>query len=171
MIIELEINGARVIISGDNLTVNLTQDDQAKSNVLMPRIVQPKTPTAETIKELRKKLKLTQCGFARMLRVNQATISRWETGADEPHGAAAVLLANMITDAGSSSGAVGLIALREWIKAGHGRQSSLAEALGITTPAIPQWQEVPADKLVLVEKITGISRQVLRPDLFDGMRA
>ncbi|NKB78547.1 hypothetical protein HED49_03130 [Ochrobactrum daejeonense] len=42
MIIELEINGARVIISGDNLTVNLTQDDQVKSNVITPRIVQPK---------------------------------------------------------------------------------------------------------------------------------
>lgn len=108
MIIELDINGARLIISGDNLTVNLSQDESA---------------------------------------VEACAVERTLEGAD------------------------GLPALRMWLKAQHGRQKMLAAALNITTAAIPQWREVPADKLIMVERVTSINRQVLRPDLFEGMTA
>ena len=106
MIIELEINGARVIISGDNLSVSVSEDG-----------------------------------------------AEFKAAAHAP------------------TGEVGLMALTSWMKAVRGRASQLADALNITHAAIPQWREVPADKLVAVEEATGIKRQVLRPDLFEGMRA
>jgi DNA-binding transcriptional regulator YdaS (Cro superfamily) len=65
----------------------------------------------------------------------------------------------------------GIDALTAWMKAIRGRASELADALGITHAAIPQWREVPADKLRAVERVTGIKRQILRPDLFEGMSA
>lgn len=70
-----------------------------------------------------------------------------------------------------STGIVGIEVLDEWLKAVRGRAGILADALNITRAAIPQWREVPADKLVAVERVTGIKRQVLRPDLFEGMEA
>lgn len=106
MIIELEINGARVIISGDNLTVNVTEGAAGQVELFTP-----------------------------------------------------------------TDGIVGVAALTEWMKAVRGRAGKLADSLGITHAAIPQWREVPADRLIAVEKLTGISRQVLRPDLFEGMSA
>lgn len=171
MIIELEINGARVIISGDNLTVNLTQDDNAKAGLVAQRAVENRLPTPEEIKALRKRLMLTQSGFAQMLRVVQPMISKWELGTDRPTGDVAIRLASMVSEANEASGSTGLAALREWIKADRGRQTALAKAIDITTAAIPQWREVPADKLIAVERITGIKRQILRPDLFEGMAA
>lgn len=60
--------------------------------------------------------------------------------------------------------------LTTWIKAERGRLSSLASFLNITPGAVAQWTMVPADKLVAIEGFTGIPRQVLRPDLFEGMR-
>lgn len=106
MIIELEINGAHLIISGDNLTVNVTDGCEGMINTV-----------AET-----------------------------------------------------PNGLVGIDALKAWISAVRGRSGKLAQALGVTHAAIPQWREVPADKLVSVERATGIKRQVLRPDLFEGMQ-
>ena len=102
MIVELEINGARLVISGDNLAVSVTDAD----------------------------------------RPSVCRSTEQQSGAD---------------------------ILNNWFKAVRGRQAALAEALGITRAAIPQWHEVPADKLVSVERITGIDRRVLRPDLFEGM--
>lgn len=46
------------------------------------------------------------------------------------------------------------------------RKTDLARALGITVAAVRQWVRVPDDKLVDVERITGIPREALRPDLF-----
>lgn len=60
--------------------------------------------------------------------------------------------------------------LTEYLKAERGRLSKLASALGITPGAINQWETVPADKLVSIETETGIPRQHLRPDLFEGMK-
>jgi DNA-binding transcriptional regulator YdaS (Cro superfamily) len=48
--------------------------------------------------------------------------------------------------------------------------TALAKALGITRSAIYGWRVVPAERVVEVERITGISRKRLRPDLYDGMR-
>lgn len=43
----------------------------------------------------------------------------------------------------------------------------LAKALGSITPqAISQWKRVPADWVIRVETITGLSRHELRPDVF-----
>jgi DNA-binding transcriptional regulator YdaS (Cro superfamily) len=60
--------------------------------------------------------------------------------------------------------------LRDYLKAERGRLSKLANALEITPAAITQWDVVPADKLVRIESETGIPRQQLRPDLYDGMK-
>jgi DNA-binding transcriptional regulator YdaS (Cro superfamily) len=35
----------------------------------------------------------------------------------------------------------------------------------ITPQAISQWRQVPADRVIEIERITGISRHELRPDL------
>jgi len=61
--------------------------------------------------------------------------------------------------------------LTTWIEAERGRLSWLAKALSITPSAIRQWGVVPVDKLVAIETHTGIPRQTLRPDLFEGMSA
>lgn len=36
----------------------------------------------------------------------------------------------------------------------------------ITPQAISQWKKVPADRVLDVERVTGISRHELRPDIF-----
>jgi len=59
--------------------------------------------------------------------------------------------------------------LHKYLKAKRGRLSELAAALKITPGAINQWDKVPADKLVAVSRETGIPRQELRPDLYEGI--
>lgn len=48
----------------------------------------------------------------------------------------------------------------------RGRRYQLAKALGITPGAVHQWKRCPPDRALEVEKITGISRYDLRPDVF-----
>jgi DNA-binding transcriptional regulator YdaS (Cro superfamily) len=46
---------------------------------------------------------------------------------------------------------------------------ALARLLGITHQAILQWQErdkVPADRILDIERVTGVGRERLRPDLY-----
>jgi TorA maturation chaperone TorD len=43
---------------------------------------------------------------------------------------------------------------------------ALARALGISQPAVSNWQKVPAERVLTVEAVTGVSRFVLRPDLY-----
>lgn len=47
-----------------------------------------------------------------------------------------------------------------------GGVSELARRLGISQPSVSNWMRVPAERVVLVESITGVSRAVLRPDLY-----
>lgn len=47
-----------------------------------------------------------------------------------------------------------------------GGLAGLAAPLGISIQAISQWDEVPPLRVIAVEKITGVSRHVLRPDLY-----
>lgn len=47
-----------------------------------------------------------------------------------------------------------------------GGPSALSRELGISSQAIPQWRRVPPNRVLEVERITGISRHVLRPDIF-----
>ena len=42
----------------------------------------------------------------------------------------------------------------------------LAKALGISQSAVSQWNRVPAERVLAVEKLTGVSRSLLRPDLY-----
>lgn len=44
--------------------------------------------------------------------------------------------------------------------------SELARRLGISQPSVSNWERVPAERVLSVEAATGISRGVLRPDLF-----
>lgn len=43
----------------------------------------------------------------------------------------------------------------------------LAEMLGLSQPTISIWKRIPPHRVIEVERLTGISRRVLRPDLFD----
>jgi DNA-binding transcriptional regulator YdaS (Cro superfamily) len=51
--------------------------------------------------------------------------------------------------------------------------AAIADELGITRQAISQWDEVPHNRVLAIERFTGVSRQVLRPDLYpmDGLEA
>ena len=43
---------------------------------------------------------------------------------------------------------------------------ALATALGIKHPALYSWKRVPAERVLHIEKLTGVSRHELRPDVF-----
>lgn len=44
--------------------------------------------------------------------------------------------------------------------------TKLAGALGIRHTAIYSWNRVPAERVLKVEEVTGISRHALRPDVY-----
>lgn len=48
----------------------------------------------------------------------------------------------------------------------RGERSKIASLLGITPGAVSQWRRVPAERVLDVERITGISRHDLRPDIY-----
>lgn len=52
------------------------------------------------------------------------------------------------------------------LKEGVPNIAALARDLNITRGAIHQWKQVPAQRVIEVEAATGISREVLRPDLY-----
>lgn len=56
-------------------------------------------------------------------------------------------------------------ALRRAIEAAGGL-TGLATPLGITAQAVSQWDEVPPLRVLAVERVSGISRHELRPDLY-----
>jgi TorA maturation chaperone TorD len=47
-----------------------------------------------------------------------------------------------------------------------GGVSELARRIGIAQPSVSNWNRVPAERVAAVEAATGISRAILRPDLF-----
>lgn len=50
-----------------------------------------------------------------------------------------------------------------------GSQAALASAIGVSQQAISFWVKrgmAPAEKVVAIEKATGVTRQELRPDIF-----
>lgn len=51
------------------------------------------------------------------------------------------------------------------LKAAGGR-AALAEALGISPPAISQWERIPAERVGQVSRVTGMSPEEIRPDIF-----
>jgi DNA-binding transcriptional regulator YdaS (Cro superfamily) len=52
------------------------------------------------------------------------------------------------------------------IRSHPGLQAELSRALGITRGAVAKWKQVPADRVLAVERISGISRHDLRPDIY-----
>jgi len=55
--------------------------------------------------------------------------------------------------------------LREAIEA-VGGVTELARRLGISQPSVSNWTKVPAERVLDVESVSGVSRAVLRPDLY-----
>ncbi len=47
-----------------------------------------------------------------------------------------------------------------------GGVTELARRIGIAQPSVSNWDRVPADRVVAVETVSGISRMHLRPDLY-----
>jgi DNA-binding transcriptional regulator YdaS (Cro superfamily) len=47
-------------------------------------------------------------------------------------------------------------------------QAQLANELGVKSPAICKWERgrVPAERVIDVEKLTGVPRHELRPDIY-----
>lgn len=60
--------------------------------------------------------------------------------------------------------------LREYLKAERGRARDLAIKLGVFQSSVSQWangtSKVPAERVLEIEGITGVSRHALRPDIF-----
>jgi DNA-binding transcriptional regulator YdaS (Cro superfamily) len=46
----------------------------------------------------------------------------------------------------------------------------LGRLLGISHQAISLWDRVPPERLVDIEVLTGVPREVLRPDLYRGFK-
>jgi len=49
-----------------------------------------------------------------------------------------------------------------------GGMAQLAAELGIARQAIYQWTRVPVARVVEIERITGVPRSELRPDIFEA---
>ena len=49
--------------------------------------------------------------------------------------------------------------------------AALARKLGIAQPSVSNWTRVPAERVISVESLTGVARDVLRPDLYAGEAA
>jgi TorA maturation chaperone TorD len=47
-----------------------------------------------------------------------------------------------------------------------GGVGALAKKIGISQPSVSNWSRVPAERVLAVEAVTGVSRAMLRPDLF-----
>lgn len=47
-----------------------------------------------------------------------------------------------------------------------GSITALADRLRLTPQAVAQWEEVPADRCLAVEKATDVPRYALRPDIY-----
>jgi TorA maturation chaperone TorD len=47
-----------------------------------------------------------------------------------------------------------------------GGVAELARKIGIAQPSVSNWNRVPAQRVIAVESVTGVSRRVLRPDLY-----
>lgn len=44
--------------------------------------------------------------------------------------------------------------------------SALADELNLTRAAVHAWSKVPAERVIEIARLTGVRREVLRPDLY-----
>jgi DNA-binding transcriptional regulator YdaS (Cro superfamily) len=49
-----------------------------------------------------------------------------------------------------------------------GGAKALAHLLGVNRQAVDKWRHVPAERIVQIERLTGVPRAILRPDLYRG---
>lgn len=47
-----------------------------------------------------------------------------------------------------------------------GGASAVGRALGISPQAVGQWKRVPAERVIAVEGLSGVSRHRIRPDIY-----
>lgn len=47
-----------------------------------------------------------------------------------------------------------------------GGVSELARHIGISQPSVSNWTRIPAERVLVVEAVSGVSRTILRPDLY-----
>lgn len=59
----------------------------------------------------------------------------------------------------------------ERLRAERGMMARVARGLGVRSSAVAVWARVPAERVVEVERITGIPREQLRPDLYRVVNA
>jgi hypothetical protein len=52
------------------------------------------------------------------------------------------------------------------VEAVGGTTKALAELVGVSPQAVSAWDVIPANRVRRIEKITGVPREKLRPDLF-----
>lgn len=55
--------------------------------------------------------------------------------------------------------------LKAAIKAA-GSMYRLAKLLKITPQSVTQWRQIPTERIIEVERVTGVPREQLRPDLY-----
>lgn len=60
--------------------------------------------------------------------------------------------------------------LEQAIKA-VGGVGALARALGISQPSVSNWSRVPPERVIEIERVSGIGRHLLRPDLYPETRS
>lgn len=53
------------------------------------------------------------------------------------------------------------------------KQAALAKKFGVQPPALSKWERnrVPAERVLMIEKVTGIPRHLLRPDIYPAPSA
>jgi DNA-binding transcriptional regulator YdaS (Cro superfamily) len=59
----------------------------------------------------------------------------------------------------------------ETIRASRGLGAKITRELGLSRGAVSQWPRVPAERVIDVERITGIPREELRPDIYRDERS
>lgn len=52
-----------------------------------------------------------------------------------------------------------------------GGLSAIARICGISVPAVSQWRRIPVERVLKIEKATGIPREALRPDIYPPEKA
>jgi DNA-binding transcriptional regulator YdaS (Cro superfamily) len=58
-----------------------------------------------------------------------------------------------------------MTALQQAIERAGGRRE-LSRLLGISHQAIAHWRRVPAERVLVIERLTGVPRHALRPDIY-----
>lgn len=48
--------------------------------------------------------------------------------------------------------------------------TALAAGLGISKQSVSDWERIPAERVLEVERLTGVDREILRPDLYSTPR-